>query len=389
MSTLLDQWLQIPSQRRKRIVLLLVAAMVVVGILWIARGVLGPYIAGLMIAYLLAPIVGFFERVIGKLGEYKRTRFFRRLARPAAVAITYLLVIAALVGFFSVGVPMLVQQGRALWAERQIVWDYVSDFFNDLIEQYRLLDPRIQERIEDTLANFTAKVSDVLQQALEGTAVAISYTISLLLAIVVIPFWMFYLLRDSHHISLRILEFIPSSMRQDFLALVRLFDAAMGSYLRGRLFLGLVIGVVSFIVFTVMGVRFALFLGLIAGLFEMIPSIGPTLGAIPAVLVALAQDPTLALWVTIFAAAVQQVENIFLTPKVLGDSVKLHSVVIMVVLIIGSEIAGIVGLFLGPVVTSILRDVFLYVYYRISDKPLPPKKAVERVRQGGAVRFDL
>jgi predicted PurR-regulated permease PerM len=178
-------------------------------------------------------------------------------------------------------------------------------------------------------------------------------------------------------------------MRKDILAMVRLFDAAMGSYLRGRLFLGLVIGVVSAIVFTVMGVRFALFLGLVAGIFEMIPSIGPTLGAIPAILVALAQDPTLALWVSLFAFAVQQVENIFLTPQVLGDSVKLHSVVIMVVLIIGSEIAGLVGLFLGPVVTAILRDIFLYVYHRISDEPLSPKEAIKKVREGGTLRFRL
>jgi predicted PurR-regulated permease PerM len=389
MSNLLDQWLQIPNQRRKRIVLLIVATVVVAGILWVARGVLGPYVAGLMIAYLLAPMVNFFERIIGKLGEHERTRFFHRLARPAAVVITYLLVIAALVGFFSVGVPMLLQQGRALWEERQIVWDYVSESFNDLIEQYRLLDPRIQTRIEDALANFTTTVGDIMQQAVEGTAVAISYTISFVLAIVVIPFWMFYLLRDGHSISKHIVEFLPPSMRKDILAMVRLFDAAMGSYLRGRLFLGLVIGVVSAIVFTVMGVRFALFLGLVAGIFEMIPSIGPTLGAIPAILVALAQDPTLALWVSLFAFAVQQVENIFLTPQVLGDSVKLHSVVIMVVLIIGSEIAGLVGLFLGPVVTAILRDIFLYVYHRISDEPLSPKEAIKKVREGGTLRFRL
>ena len=389
MTNLLDRWLQVSSQRRKRIVLLVAAMIVLIGILWAARGVLGPYLAGLLIAYLLSPMVGFFERAICKLGQHERTRFFRRLARPVAVGLTYLIVIAALVGFFAVGVPMLVQQGRALWEEREVVWEYLTDFFNDLVEQYRLLDPRIQTRIEDTLANFTTKIGDVMQQAVEGTAVAISYTISLVLAIVVIPFWMFYLLRDSHHLSLRVVEFLPPSLRPDILALVRIFDAAMGAYLRGRLFLGMVIGVVSSIFFTVMGVRFALFLGLIAGIFEMIPSIGPTLGAIPAILVALAQDPTLALWVALFAFVVQQVENLFLTPQVLGESVKLHSVVIMVVLIIGSEIAGIVGLFLAPVVTAILRDVFLYVYYRISEEPLAPREAVERVRQGGVIRFEL
>ncbi len=387
--TLLDQWLKIPDKRRKRIVLLLVGAIVVVAILWAAKGVLGPYLAGLVIAYLLAPIVGFFEKGLDSLADRLHAKFIHRLARPVAVLITYILVIAALVGFFAVGVPMLIEQGRALWEEREIVWQFVTRFFEDLVEQYRLLDPRIQTRIEETLGQFSSRLGDIVQQAVEGTAVAISYTVSLVLAIVVIPFWTFYLLRDSRHISHHIVAFLPSSIRQDVLAVVRLFDVAMGSYLRGRLFLGLVIGVVSSIFFTVMGVRFALFLGLIAGIFELIPSIGPTLGAIPAILVALAQNPTLALWVALFAFGVQQVENIFLTPQVLGESIKLHAVVIMIVLIIGSEIVGLVGLFLGPVIMAIFRDLFCYVYYRLCDEPLSPKEALQEVWEGDILRFRL
>jgi len=316
-------------------------------------------------------------------------RFFHRLARPLAVLITYLLVIAVLVGFFSVGVPMLIEQGRTLWAERETVWYYISGFFEDLIEQYRLLDPRIQGQIEESLANFTARFGDVVQQALEGTAVAISYTISLVLAIVVTPFWTFYLLRDSPQISRHIIAFLPPTVRQDVLAVARLFDAAVGAYLRGRLFSGLIIGTVSAIAFSLMGVRFALFLGLIAGIFEMIPNIGPTLGAIPAILVALAQGPTLAFWVLLFALAIQQVENIFVAPQILGISIKMHPVVVMVVLIIGSELAGVIGLFLGPVVTAILRDMFKYAYYRLSDEPLAPKEALREVHEGGLVRFRL
>jgi predicted PurR-regulated permease PerM len=380
-------WKEMSPSRRKKLVLLVVTALVVLGILWVARGVLAPYLAGLMIAYLLAPMIDALEGGMNRLAEYDRWHFLRRVSRPIAVGVTYVVVIAALVGFFAIGVPMVVEQGKALWEERRIVGQYASDFFEDLIEQYQLLDPRIQAQIEQALGDFSARLTNIIQQALEGTAVAISYTVSLVLAIVVIPFWMFYLLRDLPEIAKHVRTSIPEQLRSDVFAIYRLVDDAMSSYLRGRLFLGFVIGVVSAFVFSLMGVRFALFLGLIAGIFEMIPSIGPTLGAIPAILVALAQSPTLALWTTLFAFAVQQVENIFLTPKVLGDSVKLHSVVIMVVLIIGSEIAGLVGLFLGPVVTAVLRDIFRYFYFRFQDPPRTPEEAFDAVREGGVLQI--
>ncbi len=103
------------------------------------------------------------------------------------------------------------------------------------------------------------------------------------------------------------------------------------------------------------------------------------LGGIPAVLVALIQDPVLALWTALFAFGIQQVENMFLTPRVVGHSVKLHPVVVMVVLIMGSEIGGLAGLFLAPVVTAVLRDLFRYVYYRLEDCPLSPAEALRKV----------
>lgn len=383
MSGFLDSWQKMPVQRRKRVLVLLLATAFVVAVLWGARGVLGPYIVGLVLAYLLAPLVKVFERGWRWVGERnRRLKFFARIARPLAMAFTYLLVIAALVGFSALIVPMIVEQGEALWAERESVWEYLSRVGDDVIAQYRLLPVQIQTQIEDTLADFAQQLGQIVRQAVEGTAVAISYTLTLVAAILIIPFWTFYLLLDAEELRDTAVRTIPSPIREDILCIARLVDSALGAYLRGQLFLGLIIGVVSTIVFTLMGVRFAIFLGLIAGLFELIPNIGPTLGAIPAILVALTQEPILALWVTIYAAGVQQVENIFITPRVVGRSVQLHPVVVMVVLVVGGEILGLAGLFLAPVTTAILRDFFRYIYYRVGDIPLTPENALQTVWKG-------
>jgi predicted PurR-regulated permease PerM len=332
-------------------------------------------------------LIRFFERGFLWLSERRYLGFLRRAARGLAIGLVYLLVLATLVGFFSIFVPVLIEQGKALWVSKDAIWGYVSRLGNNVIEQYRLLPEQVRVQIDESLSKFGAQVGNIVQQAVGGTAVVISYTFSLVLAILIIPFWTFYMLLDSHKLGQTFVHSIPISIREDVLKVVTLIDAVFASYLRGQLILGLIIGAISTIFFGIAGVQFALILGVIAGLFELIPNIGPILGAIPAILVALAQNPTLALVTAIYAVVIQQIENIFITPRVLGRSVQLHPVLVMVVLVIGSELGGLIGLFLAPVTTAALRDVFRYVYFRLEEIPLSPTEALERVWRSEA--FDM
>ena len=387
MSRWWDAWMSVPRSRRRKLVLLLAAVIFLGWILWAVRAVLWPYALGLTLAYILAPIVGLIESGFRRIGEYPRLKFVNRIARMISIVITYLLVIAILVGFFSIVVPMVIRQGRTLWEQRETVWAYISNFGRDMIAQYQLLPDAIKVRVEETVGRFSEMLGGIIQQAVEGTAVVISYTFSLVLAILIIPFWTFYLLLDANKISSSLRRSVPDVLREDAMKIIVLVDTVFSSYLRGQLFLGVIIGIISTIVFTIMGVNFSVLLGLISGIFEMVPNIGPVLGAIPAILVALSQDPVLALWVIGYAFIVQQLENLFITPQVIGETLQLHPVVIMVVLVIGSEISGLVGLFLAPVVTAALRDLFRYVSYRLGPNPLSPEGALRRVWAGEL--FDL
>ena len=382
MGRLTDAWLNIPKQRRRRLVLLLLALLVVSAICWAARAVLAPYFLGLGLAYILSPVIYWLERGLSRVGRQRKLAFFRRIARPLAIILTYLLVIATVVGFFSLVVPVVIEQAKGLWSEREIVGDYLSGLAEDLLEQYRLLPPQIQVQVEKTLSEFSETVGGIIQQALGGTAIVFSYTISLILAILIIPFWTFYLLKDSQELGRATLRSIPVQFRKDVLNIVILADSVFSSYLRGQLLLGTIIGLLSMFGYSLLGVRFAVLLGLIAGVFELLPNIGPILGGIPAVLVALTQGPVLALWTALLALGIQQVENLFLTPRVLGRSVKLHPVLVMIVLVIGSEIGGVLGLFLAPVTTAVLRDIFRYLYYRLEDSSLAPDAALHKVWEG-------
>jgi predicted PurR-regulated permease PerM len=121
-------------------------------------------------------------------------------------------------------------------------------------------------------------------------------------------------------------------------------------------------------------------LGLIAGIFEVLPNIGPYLGAIPAILVALATNPFSAIWVALAFFAIQMIENLLLVPRISGKSVQLHPALVMMVLVIGGQLAGFWGMLIAVPLTAIIRDVFLYLYLRLLDEPLSPQDAVARLR---------
>jgi len=385
----LEAWRSLPLYRRKQVILVSVAVIITAAILWRTRAVLGPYLVGLALAYFLAPVVKTIERGFRWLGQRRRLGFLSRVARPLALALSYLLVVATLVGFFALFVPLVVEQGKALWQEREALWDYITRFTDNVAAQYQLLPDEIRVRVDETLSRFGEMVGQLVQQALRGTAIVISYTFSLVLAIFIIPFWTFFLLLDSRKLRDSATSTIPASLLDDVVAISKLADSVFGAYLRGQLFLGLLIGVVSTIAFTIMGLRFSLVLGLMAGVFEMIPNIGPVLGGIPAVLVGLTQGPRYWIPALIWAVAIQQIENIFIAPRVVGRSVQLHPVLVMVVLVIGTELGGVVGLFLAPVITAALRDLFRYVYYRISEEPLTPHDALKLVLRAEKFRVDV
>ena len=130
-------------------------------------------------------------------------------------------------------------------------------------------------------------------------------------------------------------------------------------------------------------------MGLIAGIFEVLPYVGPILGAIPAVIVALLTEPITALWVVIAFFAIQQVENLILVPRISGKSVALHPALVMVALVIGNELAGLIGMLIAVPVTAVIRDVFKYLYLRLLDEPLAPDEALTRIRSGDKVQLGV
>jgi predicted PurR-regulated permease PerM len=168
----------------------------------------------------------------------------------------------------------------------------------------------------------------------------------------------FYLLLDHDSLRMRIANIFEKHERERVLTTLREVDDKLGAWLRGQLFLCIVVGFAAWLVLTIMRVPDALPLALVAGLLEAVPTIGPILSAVPSVIVALTISPTLAIAVIIGYIFIQMLENNLLVPKIMQRAVGLNPIVVILAITIGSEVLGISGALLSIPFVSFLIVLF-------------------------------
>jgi predicted PurR-regulated permease PerM len=213
--------------------------------------------------------------------------------------------------------------------------------------------------------------------------------VSSIFGYLIIPVWAFFLLKDRRELTAAVDRSLPPEWRDDAWAIARIVARVFSQWIRAQVFLGLVVGAATFVGLLILNAtvdpifgRFALLLAIIAGVLELLPIIGPVLAAIPAVLLALTVGPQAALAALVLYTLVQQLENNLLVPKIQGDAVELHPSAVIFSLVVGGAIAGLLGAILALPVTAAARNVFRYLFRRLT----PPGEASAAVAGAGATR---
>jgi hypothetical protein len=160
----------------------------------------------------------------------------------------------------------------------------------------------------------------------------------------------------------RALRLLPAATREKWFFVEATLNRVLGGYLRGQILVALTVGIAAGAGCALLGVHYALVIGLLAFLFEFIPIVGPVLGMIPAVLIALFQSPGLALWVVIYFILLQQVETHVIVPRVSGHAVGLHPLGVLLALLAGVELGGIGGALLAVPVAGVLYVIAMALY---------------------------
>lgn len=391
------------STKRTVLVILLVAVVVV---LWISRQVLPMILLAAILAYLLNPIVNFFAR-------FRVPRFLTTLA-------IFLIVIVAVILLPVLFIPTLIDQLRALarfdvGATTTFVISAVENWWRGLAlppyivvyEDYRIpvgdLIAEIQKNSQQ--ASFVPSVNDILsyvQQALNTTTNLVSSTatigfnvvsgiFSAVLGFLVFFFISFYMTMDAPRIQAYIQSLFPTSYRSETADLIRRIGWVWQSFLRGQLILSLTVGTMVWFTLSLVGMPGALIFGILAGLLEAVPNLGPIIAMIPAVITALIQGSDVLAPYGInnfgFAAItigiyflIQQLENNILVPRIIGDSINLHPIIVICAVAVGFSTWGILGALLAPPIVATFRVVGSYVHAKLLDyppfqgRPQPPQR---------------
>ena len=359
------------GQERARVYrsLLIIGAILAVGwILWSVRGSLAPFILGAIIAYLLSPLVDRIQRLFrGPLAG---------LSRTLAIVVVYLIVIAILVGIVVTVGSKLVDQTLQLINALPDYAGSVRDQRDNWQRWYETNVPaNMRVALESNVDSIRSAAAGASKTALMTTFGTARNVFGFLAGLLLLPLWLYYVLKDEDKGKEFFYNLWPQHVRQDVRNVAAIIDRVLGAYVRGQLFLGFVVGMVTGVGLWVIGAPQPVALGVLAGVFEMVPILGPWLSFIAAAIVVLAIEPSLFWWVALLFFLVQQLENTFLVPKVQGSAVEMNPAVIMVLLVVGGALWGIVGVITIVPLAAIARDVFVYVYKRLGEAAGEPNVA--------------
>ena len=353
-----------PSWRVLARWLMVVLALYAIGwLLWNALPSLTPFIIGLVLAYLLLPIVN---------------RLDRFMPRWLAILTVYVGGILLLVAAIDYIVPPVVDQIQQLIDSIPSV-DRLQQMGQDLLRQYQSrVPPSIQGPIDEGVrsglralqANIATTVQSIGRFVISQIFQVLN-TLTFLVGFLVIPIWLFFVLNDEAQGRAFVDRLLHPRLRADFWNILGIVNKVFSDYIRGQLLLGLTVGVmvgIGLLILRLLGFRlgnYTLLLAIIAGVTELIPILGPTLGAIPGVLLGLLISPTTGLAMLLVYITVQQIENNLLVPRIVGESVGIHPAILTVVLIAMGHVFGLLGVILAAPLSAIARDLFIYVYRRL------------------------
>jgi predicted PurR-regulated permease PerM len=261
---------------------------------------------------------------------------------------------------------------------------YVDRAIDTVLEAFRTSSPTMAA-VPPSLDVILQPISSALKSVMETGANLVGTALSRAAMIVFIFLASIYISLDADTYRTALLQAVPTDFQPEISMLLTRIERMWGAFFQGELRLMFVIGVMTTIGLTALGMPGALYLGIIAGLLEIIPTIGPVIAAIPAVIVALVQGSAylpvgnlaFAGLIILFYLLVQQVENNLIVPRVLGDAVELPPLVVMTGAVVGASVGGILGVMLATPVIATGREILGYIYRKLLDQePFPIAETV-------------
>lgn len=320
------------------------------------REILFTVFISIIIAYVINPLVNFLED--------------KKIKRVYGVLLVYLVILGIIYLISVLIFPAIFNEIKNLINLLPKYSNNLSGFFNNLYNDYykNIEDlPFGLNKVSSSIEDNITRIQNILIDGIKGSMDFLMSFFSKALNLFLIPIIAFYLVKDKEFFKKNLEMTIPKKYRSEIISLSRRIDYSLGNFVRGQFIIAIFVGTLTAIGLLILGVNYALTIGLISAVMNIIPYFGPIIGGGIAMLFALLESPLKAVWVLVLFIIIQQLEGNILQPKIMGDKVGLHPVVIIVALLIGGNLMGILGMLLAIPVATTIKIVLSFTIQKVSE----------------------
>lgn len=309
-----------------------------------------PIIVSLVLFYLFNPIVNLMERY--------------RIPRLLGITIIYVAIVGIITLIVNLLIPLI---GSQVESSIKNSPHYLSKITQsvDKITNNSLLSGYMGQ-INDWLESAQKKIPSMLSDYFDGFGSKLASFAEAVanvgVVIVTTPFVLFFMLKDGHRFKDYTTKIMPPKFRKDFHDLLEKMSVQVGSYIQGQIIVSFCIGVLLFIGYSIIGLKYALVLASIAAVTSVVPYLGPTIAISPAIVIAIITSPLMLLKLAIVWTLVQFFEGHFISPNVMGKTLKIHPLTIIFILLCAGNLMGVVGVIIGIPFYAVLKVLVSHIF---------------------------
>ncbi|HHT7812982.1 TPA: AI-2E family transporter [Streptococcus suis] len=304
--------------------------------------VLLPMILTGLLYYLLNPMVDWMEK--------------HKISRTVGISILFVLISLLIIWGLAVAIPSIQEQvisfAQNLPSNIQKIEGQVTGLLQDQrFEQFRPTALEMLNKVNDQIVAYAQKFSS---SAVNWASNLISTASQIIVAILIMPFILFYLLRDGQYLNKHITQYLPTKWREPIGTVLSDVNGQLSNYVRGQVTVAIIVALMFSVMFSIIGLSYPITLGVMAGFLNLIPYLGSFLAMIPAVILGLIAGPIMLIKVLVVFMIEQTIEGRFVTPLIIGSSLSIHPITILFVLLTAGQMYGVLGVLLGiPIYASI------------------------------------
>ncbi|MGM1047373.1 MAG: AI-2E family transporter [Bacillota bacterium] len=314
-----------------------------------------PIILSGILYYLLNPLVDIMEN--------------RKIKRGWSILILYLAIAGILTVVVLAVIPVLRNQIMGLIDNFPTYSENVKLQFEELTGNQ--LFSQIQEAVsinsQDWWSTVTKKATEILNHTWTRVGGFLGAFTEIVLSIVTVPFVLFYMLKDGKKLPQKILSFLPTKSRSGILHILQDINHQISSFIRGQIIVSFCIGILLYIGYMIIGLDYALILAIIASFTNVVPYLGPAIAITPALIVALVTSPVMLLKMVAVWTIVQLIEGKFISPQIMGKTLKIHPITIIFVILTSGNLFGVVGILLAVPGYAVLKVCASHIFQWFKD----------------------